>query len=547
MRVTLALLACSAAAAADRTCEALPPLTTTRPKPSVDGGSNLFIGGARKPWDGRVAEVTSPVFDEATGAKAVLGRLAQMDATAASWAADAASEAWDRGQGPWPQASLKERAAAIRAFLDELEKTKRDEIIEVLMWEIAKTKQDATKEFDRTVAFARTVVDQALQTDATEQFGRWTGVSGVRARVRRGPVGVTLMLAPYNYPLNEMYAMMMPALLMGNPVILKLPAIGALAHVLTVDALQKCLPKGVVNFVSGSGRETLPSVMQGGLVDCLGFIGGSKGADALIKQHPHPHRLKVFSQLEGKNLGIVFADADLDEAVRQILLGALSYNGQRCTAIKLVIAEKSVAPVLVEKLAVAIEGLERGLPWDAGVEITPLPEPNKPQYLAELVEDATSQGALIKNARGGATNGQLYHPALVYPVTPSMRLFHEEQFGPVVPVAEFEQVSEVIDVVKASWNGQQAAVFTSDAVKAAPLVDALSTIVGRVNVNMQCARGPDVFPFSGRRSSAMGTMSTTESLRAFSVETLVAVRDDDAGRAFGDALSTRAKFLLPTA
>ena len=330
-----------------------------------------------------------------------------MDATAASWAADAASEAWDRGQGPWPQAVLKERAAAIRAFLDELEKTKRDEIIEVLMWEIAKTKADATKEFDRTVAFARTVVDQALQTDATEQFGRWTGVSGVRARVRRGPVGVTLMLAPYNYPLNEMYAMMMPALLMGNPVILKLPAIGALAHVLTIDALQKCLPKGVVNFVSGSGRETPPSVMQGGLVDCLGFIGGSKGADALIKQHPHPHRLKVFSQLEGKNLGIVFADADLDEAVRQILLGALSYNGQRCTAIKLVIAEKSVAPVLVEKLAAAIEELPRGLPWDAGVEITPLPEPNKPQYLAELVEDATSQGALIKNARGGATNGQL--------------------------------------------------------------------------------------------------------------------------------------------
>ena len=119
----LALLAGALAhAAADRTCEALPPLTTTRPKPSVDGGSNLFIGGARKPWDGRVAEVTSPVFDEATGAKAVLGRLAQMDATAASWAADAASEAWDRGQGPWPQASLKERAAAIRAFLDEARK-----------------------------------------------------------------------------------------------------------------------------------------------------------------------------------------------------------------------------------------------------------------------------------------------------------------------------------------------------------------------------------------------------------------------------------------
>merc|ERR1711924_22687 len=82
-----------------------------------------------------------------------------------------------------------------------------------------------------------------------------------------------------------------------------------------------------------------------------------------------------------------------------------------------------------------------------------------------------------------------------------MRLFHEEQFGPVVPVAEFEQVNEVIDVVKASWNGQQDAVFTSDAAKVEPLADALSTIVGRVNVNMQCARGPDVFPSraGGRR------------------------------------------------
>jgi len=77
-------------------------------------------------------------------------------------------------------------------------------------------------------------------------------------------------------------------------------------------------------------------------------------------------------------------------------------------------------------------------------------------------------------------------------------------------------------------------------------VDALSTIVGRVNINMQCARGPDAFPFSGRRSSAMGTMSVTEALKAFSVETLVAVTDTEEGSAFGEALSTKAKFLMPT-
>ena len=91
------------------------------------------------------------------------------------------------------------------------------------------------------MAFARTVIATALACDESDPFGKWTGVSGVRGRVRRGPVGVTLMLAPFNYPLNEMYAMMMPALLMGNPVVLKLPAIGALAHILTAEAVRATL------------------------------------------------------------------------------------------------------------------------------------------------------------------------------------------------------------------------------------------------------------------------------------------------------------------
>ena len=172
----------------------------------------------------------------------MLGRLAQMDGDAAAWATEAAAAAWGQGQGRWPQMSLKARAAALGDYLTELEKTSRDAIVEILQWEIAKSTKDAAKEFDRTVAFAREVIDAALACDETDPFGAWTNVAGVRGRVRRGPVGVTLMLAPFNYPLNEMYAMMMPALLMGNPVILKLPAIGALAHVLTIDALRKTRP-----------------------------------------------------------------------------------------------------------------------------------------------------------------------------------------------------------------------------------------------------------------------------------------------------------------
>jgi len=142
---------------------------------------------------------------------------------------------------------------------------------------------------------------------------------------------------PFNYPLNEMYAMLIPALLMGNTVVVKLPNIGGLAHVLSAPAFAAALPPGVVNFLTGSGRKTCTPVMASGKVDMLGFIGGSKAADALIGAHPKPHRLKVFSQLEGKNMGIVLKDADLTVAAAQCKDGATSYNGQRCTAIKLIV------------------------------------------------------------------------------------------------------------------------------------------------------------------------------------------------------------------
>merc|ERR1712050_685051 len=133
-----------------------------------------------------------------------------------------------------------------------------------------------------------------------------------------------------------------------------------------------------------------------------------------------------------------------------------------------------------------------------------------------------------------------------FPVSPSMRIFTEEQFGPVVPIATFTDVAAVHKAARESWNGQQAAIFTKDPHAAAPLVDMLSSIVGRINLNSQCSRGPDAFPFSGRRSSAMGTMSVTESLRAFSVETIIAFPENEDNCALAEGLDAAgANFLAP--
>ena len=241
-------------------------------KPFVDGNVT-FIGGIVKKWEGGSTEVTSPIVDASTGKRAVIGSLANMDEKAAMAAAEAAAAAWDKGQGAWPQMAPAARIATIEAVLDAL-LAKRTEIIDILLWEICKSAGDAAKEFDRTMEYARASIAAYKEEDT--KGTAWSTNSGVSARVRRGPVGTILFLAPFNYPLNEMYAMLIPALLMGNTVTMKLPTIGGQCHVLTAEAFAAHVPAGVLNFVSGSGRKTCPPIMKSGLVDMLGFIGGSK-------------------------------------------------------------------------------------------------------------------------------------------------------------------------------------------------------------------------------------------------------------------------------
>ena len=197
-----------------------------------------------------------------------------------------------------------------------------------------------------------------------------------------------------------------------------------------------------------------------------------------------------------------------------------------------------------------VAALGVGLPWTKGVAITPLPEPAKPAYLAELVGDALAHGATLANADagGGTLRGALLTPPVLIGVTPKMRVFHEEQFGPVLPIAAFDDVAAVHDAVRASWNGQQAALFTGDAAAAAPLIDMLSTVVGRINLNVQCSRGPDCLPFAGRRSSAMGTMSVTEALRGFSIEVVLAYEaKNESSKAVADGAAASSAFLSPLA
>jgi len=510
-------------------------------KPYVDGAKS-FYGGIIREYGGKVEDVTSPILTSPKGERVVIGKLAQMNSADVAEVLNSAKTAWAKGRGIWPQMSAKQRIESLEKVVVSLKEI-RSEIIKVLMWEICKNADDAAAEFDRTMTFIDATIAALRESDKN---GSWKTINGILSRVRRAAIGIMLCLGPFNYPFNETYATLIPALLAGNIIIMKIPNTGGLAHILTMAAYAKHLPPGTINFFSGSGRETVGPLMATGDVDVLAFIGGSKAADQIIKSHPHPHRLKVFLQLEGKNMGIVMPDADLATAVEQITLGSTSYNGQRCTAIKLILLHESIAVRFIEMFKQSINQLKWGLPWESGVLITPLPEKNKVDYLKGLLSDAVSKGAKVINELegGGEAHGNLMRPAVVFPIDKSMRLWHEEQFGPVIPIATYRELDEVFQHIEESPYGQQAAVFSSHSSSAAPLLDVLSTAVGRVNFNTQCGRSPDVLPFSGRKSSALGTMSVSEALNAFSIETVVAGKLTPLNEEVLKGLDSTSKYLL---
>jgi acyl-CoA reductase-like NAD-dependent aldehyde dehydrogenase len=169
-----------------------------------------------------------------------------------------------------------------------------------------------------------------------------------------------------------------------------------------------------------------------------------------------------------------------------------------------------------------------GLPWN-GANITPLPEPHKPAYLQELIQDCLGKGAQIVNQHGGELHNKAFmFPAVLYPCNLKMRVAKEEQFGPVVPVFTFKETRELEEFLRNETEyGQQAALFTQDSSEIPHILDYLAHHVTRVNINAQCQRGPDVMPFSGRKASASGTLSVRDALRTMSIRVAVAIKSTD--------------------
>jgi glyceraldehyde-3-phosphate dehydrogenase (NADP+) len=313
---------------------------------------------------------------------------------------------------------------------------------------------------------------------------------------------------------------------MGNTVIFKPAKHGVLLISPLLEAFRSSFPKGVINIVYGRGRDVASPIMKSGKIDILALIGNSKSAIALQDQHPNKNRLRLILGLEAKNPAIILPDADLDLTIQECIMGTLSFNGQRCTALKILYVHESIAAEFNRRFAEKVDALPFGNPWEKGVLLTPLPEAEKPNYIQELIDDASAKGAKVINTKGGERTENYIFPAVLFPINKEMRVYHEEQFGPVIPILTFKDIQEPLNDMAESNYGQQVSLFGRDIKTIAPLIDTLVNLVCRVNLNSSCQRGPDVYPFTGRKDSAVGTLSIHDALRSFSIRTFVASKDN---------------------
>ena len=484
-----------------------------------------LIDGDLRKWHGKTSKVFSSIQSKNNKDEIIptfLGSVPDIDSETALEAASAAQKAYDRGKGVWPTMKVSQRIKCLETFIEKM-KPHRDEVALLLMWEICKNKSDSYKEFDRTIDYIKDTIEAYKNLD--RKSARFDKEGGVYAHIRRSPLGVILCLGPYNYPLNETFCLLIPAIIMGNTAIFKPAKHGVLLIYPLLKAFQESFPPGVVNILFGRGRKIATPIMKTGVIDVLALIGHSNSAVSLQDEHPKKNKLRLVLGLEAKNPGIILPDADLEHTVKECVSGTLSYNGQRCTALKILYVHESIINEFNRKFSAEVDNLKFGMPWDDGAFLTPLPEPSKPAYIKDLIDDAINLGSKVINKKGGEVSENYSFPAVLYPVNNKMKVYHEEQFGPVIPIISYKDINEPLEAMADTDYGQQVSLFGRDVRKIGPLIDTLANLVCRVNLNSACQRGPDVYPFTGRKNSAVSTLSVYDALRSFSIRTFVASKD----------------------
>ena len=411
-------------------------------------------------------------------------------------------------QRSWADIPISSRASILHKCATLLDDN-IDYLSNIMQREIAKDKYSCDAEIMRTADFIRFTADAGKHLEG-ETIGadNFPGFKKNKISfVSKVPVGIVLAITPFNYPINLPASKIAPALIGGNSVIFKPSTQGAISALHLVALFHAAgVPPGVINTITGKGSELGDYLVTHKDINFINFTGSTKvGKHIAVIAGMVP----MIMELGGKDAAIVLPDADICSASKDIVAGAFSYSGQRCTAVKRVIVVNTVADKLISELLKNIKLLKVGNPED-GCEITPLIDNKSADYVQELIDDAISHGANL--LCGNKRTNNLIYPTLFDNVTTDMRLAWEEPFGPVLPVIRVENVDQAVEIANCSEYGLQSSIYTKNIDDAFNIANQLE--VGTVQINNKPERGPDHFPFSGTKSSGMGTQGIRYSIEA---------------------------------
>ena len=449
-----------------------------------------------------ILEVKSPVDGSVVGS---VQALSQEDV-------DLIMDSAKKSQKYWAETTIAERAEILYKAADILMERK-EELAKILVMEIAKDKKSSLSEVTRTADFLRFTADaaksiegQSIPSDSFPGFNKRK-----ISFVSREPLGVVLAISPFNYPVNLAASKIGPALMAGNSVVFKPASQGALSGLFLAEVFKDAgVPAGVINTITGRGSVIGDYCVTHEAVDFVNFTGSTQVGRRISKI---TEMTPLLMELGGKDAAIVLEDADLELTAKNIVAGAFSYSGQRCTAVKRVLVMESVADELVAKVTEKIKALKVGNPLEVeDAAVVPLIDSKAADFVELLMKDAEAKGA--KLVIGGQREGNLIYPTLYDNVTTDMDLAWEEPFGPVLPIIRVKSREEAIDIANQSEYGLQSSVFTQDINEAFYIAKRLE--VGTVQVNNKTERGPDHFPFLGVKSSGMGTQGIRYSIEAMS-------------------------------
>jgi succinate-semialdehyde dehydrogenase/glutarate-semialdehyde dehydrogenase len=471
----------------------------------------IYINGS---WQDAFDKKTLDVIDPATGKTLVsIADAAPEDGMAAIEAAHNAQESWAK-QAP------RERAEILRAAFEKVT-SMADEFALVMSLEMGKPFAEAKGEVAYGAEFLRWFSEEAV---------RVTGRYGIapdgknRIMVLKKPVGPSLFITPWNFPLAMATRKMAPAIAAGCTMILKPAALTPLTSMLFVKVLEEIgLPKGVINLVqtTRAGEVTGPIIKDERLRK-LSFTG-STGVGRRLIADSADRVLKVSMELGGNAPFLVFEDADLDKAVDGAMAAKLRNMGEACTAANRFIVHESIAQEFSKRFAAKMASLKVSRGTEEGANIGPLIDEKSRTSVHALVADAVSKGAKVLT--GGeipAGEGYFYPPTVLVDVPANAEILKEEIFGPVAPVVTFRTEDEAVKIANNTEYGLIAYAFTENLNRGLRLAERLE--VGMFGLNAGVISNPAA-PFGGVKASGLGREGGSEGIEEYLETVYVGISD----------------------